>query len=71
VVVAFVVLVPVALDDRASVLIALLALVVAIPPIRAISTGATGRDLIPVLGGTGKVQLAYGALVTIGLVLAA
>ena len=31
--------------------------------------GAQGRALIPVLGATGKLQLAFGALVTLGLVL--
>ncbi|MCU1358879.1 MAG: 1,4-dihydroxy-2-naphthoate polyprenyltransferase [Ilumatobacteraceae bacterium] len=71
VVAALLVLVPVALDDRAAVLVALAAAIVAVPPIRAVTGGAKGRDLIAVLGGTGKLQLAYGALVTIGLVLTA
>jgi 1,4-dihydroxy-2-naphthoate octaprenyltransferase len=31
--------------------------------------GASGRSLIPVLGATGKLQLAFGALLTLGLVL--
>jgi 1,4-dihydroxy-2-naphthoate octaprenyltransferase len=35
--------------------------------IRPVVAGATGRDLIPVLEATGKTQLAYGLLLTIGL----
>jgi 1,4-dihydroxy-2-naphthoate octaprenyltransferase len=68
---SFVVLVPVAVDDRPWVLVALAALAVAVTPIRSVRRGAVGRELIPVLGATGKVQLAYGALVTIGLILSA
>lgn len=68
--VAFAVLVPVAVDDRTSVMIALAAAVAAVPPVRTIMRGATGRELIAVLGGTGQLQLVYGALVTLGLVLA-
>ena len=33
--------------------------------------GARGPALIPVLGGTGRLQLAYGALATAGLALGA
>ena len=56
---------------RPAVLIGLLAGVVAVSPIRAVVGGAQGRDLIAVLGATGKVQLAFGALVTLGLALSA
>jgi len=35
--------------------------------VRPVLAGARGRDLIPVLETTGKVQLAYGVLMTIGL----
>jgi 1,4-dihydroxy-2-naphthoate octaprenyltransferase len=42
---------------------------VGLPALRAVRAGAKGRDLIPVLGATGKVQLAFGALLTLGLVL--
>jgi len=50
-------------------LLGVLALVVAIKPIKAVFDGAQGPALIPVLGATGKVQLAYGALLAVGLVL--
>lgn len=50
-------------------LFALAAVVVAVPPARTVLGGARGPGLIPVLGGTGKVQLAYGALLAVGLAL--
>jgi len=37
------------------------------PAIRAVRSGARGRDLIPVLVRTGQVQLAYGLLLAAGL----
>lgn len=49
--------------------IALAGFVVALPPIAAVRRGAEGRALIPVLGGTGRTQLAVGALLAIGLAL--
>jgi 1,4-dihydroxy-2-naphthoate octaprenyltransferase len=55
--------------QRGWTAIALLALPLAIGPLRAVRGGAAGRDLIPVLIGTGKAQLAYGVLLTIGLAL--
>ena len=33
--------------------------------------GALGRDLVPVIGGTGLYQLGYATLLTLGLVLSA
>ena len=51
------------------VLLALLALPVAAGPLRTIRRGATGRDLVPVLAGTGQVQLGYGVLLAAGLAL--
>ena len=36
---------------------------------RAVRAGARGPALIPVLGATGRLQLAYGALATLGLVI--
>lgn len=71
VVVAFMMVVVVAVDGRPAVLVALLAGFVAVGPVRAVTGGASGRELIAVLGATGKVQLAYGALVTLGLALSA
>jgi 1,4-dihydroxy-2-naphthoate octaprenyltransferase len=52
-------------------LLALLSAPLALAPLRRVRAGATGRELIPVLGGTGALQLAYALLLTLGLVLAA
>jgi len=38
-------------------------------PWRVVRSGATGRDLIAVLGDTGRLQAVYGVLLTVGLVL--
>ena len=46
-------------------------LIVGMPPQQAVMRQAKGRDLIPVLGGTGKVQLATGLLLTLGLAFSA
>ena len=54
---------------RVPVLARLLAVPLAIKPVRSVLGGATGAALIPVLGETGKLQLAWGLLVTIGLAL--
>lgn len=50
-------------------LLALLAAPLATRPVRAVRGGAVGRDLVPVLGGTGRLQLAYAALLALGLAL--
>lgn len=55
--------------ERPWSLLAVAALGVAIDPIRRVLRGATGKDLIPILGGTGSTQLAYGLLFSIGLAL--
>ena len=55
--------------DRPSALLALLAGLLALVPARAVTSGATGRDLVPVLQGTARVQLAYGVLLAAGLAL--
>jgi 1,4-dihydroxy-2-naphthoate octaprenyltransferase len=52
-------------------LLALLAVPLATGPLRRVRSGATGRDLVPVLGGTGALQLAYAVLLTAGLALGA
>ncbi len=49
--------------------IGLLGLLVAIAPIRSVRNGAEGRQLVPVLGATGRTQLAVGILVAVGLAL--
>ena len=54
---------------RAWAVIALGGLVVAVPPIRSVIGGAGGRELVPVLGATGRTQLAMGLLLAIGLAL--
>jgi 1,4-dihydroxy-2-naphthoate octaprenyltransferase len=54
---------------RVPVLLGLAAIPLAIGPIRSVLRGASGAALIPVLGATGKLQLAWGLLVTIGLTL--
>ena len=41
----------------------------AVAPIRIVRGGARGPALIPVLGGTGRLQMAFGALATVGLLL--
>ncbi len=48
-------------------LLALVALPFAFPPVRQVRDGATGRSLIAALGQTGRLQLAFGALLTLGL----
>jgi len=53
--------------DRPWALLALLALPLAVPPIKAVRGGARGRALIAVLGGTGRLQLGFGALYALGL----
>jgi 1,4-dihydroxy-2-naphthoate octaprenyltransferase len=52
---------------RPPVLLALAAIALAVTPVRAVSGGARGAALIPVLGHTGRLQLAWGLLATIGL----
>jgi 1,4-dihydroxy-2-naphthoate octaprenyltransferase len=42
---------------------------VAAPALAAVRRGATGRDLIAVLGSTGKTQMVFGALFAAGLAL--
>jgi 1,4-dihydroxy-2-naphthoate octaprenyltransferase len=49
----------------------LFAVVLANRPVLAVVQGASGRALIPVLGQTGRVQLAFGALLAAGLFLSA
>lgn len=66
-------LVPFALMIPAIVLhwpaaLVLLALPLAVPPVRTVLRGATGRDLIPVLGATGRLELVFSLLLLVGLV---
>ena len=50
-------------------LLGLLALPLAAGPVGRVRGGAAGRELVPVLAGTGRLQLAYAVLLTAGLVL--
>lgn len=55
------------LSGRLALLLGLAGLVVAIPAIRRVWSGAEGRELIPVLEATGRTQLLTGIAITIGL----
>ena len=50
-------------------LLGLLALPLQLLPARTVLRGATGRDLVPVLRGTGQAELAFAVLVGLGLAL--
>lgn len=50
-----------------SALLALVAGVPAVPPLRRVLTGGTGTDLVLALRDTGRLVLAYGALFTLGI----
>jgi len=54
---------------RPWALLALVALPLAVVPLRKVAGGESGRGLIEVLGATGRLQLAFGALLTLGLCL--
>ena len=54
---------------RPWALLGLVAVLAAITPTRAVLRGATGSDLIGVLVATGRLQIALGALLTLGLAL--
>ena len=55
---------------RPGALLALLAVPLAVAPLKLVRAGAVGRELIAVLQATGKLQLAFGALLGAGLALA-
>jgi 1,4-dihydroxy-2-naphthoate polyprenyltransferase len=50
-----------------AALVALLAVALAVRPVRLIRSGAVGRDLIAVLRDTGRLELVYAALLAVGL----
>ena len=52
---------------RPATLLVLLAVPLAIPPVRQVLSGAEGKELIGVLGATGRLQLAFGALLAAGI----
>ena len=68
---AFVLVVVVALTGRVGALAGLVAVPLAVVPARRVLAGAVGRDLIAVLGETGRVQLVAGLLTAVGVVLSA
>lgn len=67
VLIAFIAAVLLAIIDRWTVIIALLALPLAVGPLRSILRGAVGPALVPVLKATGLLVLGYGVLLAIGL----
>jgi 1,4-dihydroxy-2-naphthoate octaprenyltransferase len=72
IVTAFAVLVPLALPAGLGLTyswLAGLSLMLAIRPVRAVVGGATGRELVPVLQGTGLLVLGYGLLLGLGIAL--
>ena len=68
IVAGFVALAIVALD-RPATLLGLLAAPLAVAPIRTVTRGAKGPELIAVLGATGRLQMVYGALAVAGLLI--
>ena len=54
---------------RPWVALVVVAVSVAVVPVRGVLRGASGRDLIAVLGETGRLQMVYGVLAAIGLIL--
>ena len=48
-------------------LLALAAFALAVLPVKAVASGATGRDLVPALAGTGIFELAYAVLLAVGV----
>ncbi len=52
---------------RAAALLPLLALPLVVDPVRTVSGDATGRALLPVLAATGRLQLAFGVLLSASL----
>ena len=69
IVLAFVLLIVGAIAWRPPALVGLLAAPLAVAPCRTVLGGATGPALIPALGATGRVQMAFGLTATIGLAL--
>lgn len=68
---AMLLLVLVALHHRPGALLGLVGILVAVSAVKPIVDGAVGRDLIPALGGTGRVQMVTGLLAAIGIALTA
>jgi 1,4-dihydroxy-2-naphthoate polyprenyltransferase len=71
IVAVFVMVVAIAVADRPWAVFALAGAAVAVAPVRAVLSGASGRALIAVLGATGRTQLLTGALLAIGIAVSA
>jgi 1,4-dihydroxy-2-naphthoate octaprenyltransferase len=54
-------------SSRHLALVALLAIALAVGPAKIVLEGAEGRKLIPVLAMTGRLLLAFGVLLTVGI----
>ena len=54
-------------SQQVFALVALLSLAVIAKPLRALLSGATGRDLVPVLASTGIFEIVYAALLAAGI----
>jgi 1,4-dihydroxy-2-naphthoate octaprenyltransferase len=54
-----------------AALLALVSLPLAVTPVRVVRAGAVGRDLVPVLAGTGRLLLGYAVTLALGLVVQA
>jgi len=67
---AWLLVVVIAVSDRPAAAIGLVGVVAAAPAVRAVRSGAVGRDLIAVLGVTGRVQLVTGLLTALGIAVA-
>jgi 1,4-dihydroxy-2-naphthoate polyprenyltransferase len=67
----FVAVVVAAVAWRPAAVLGVAALAFAVSPVRRVVAGASGPGLIGVLGETGRLQLAFGALTTLGLALGA
>jgi 1,4-dihydroxy-2-naphthoate octaprenyltransferase len=66
-IIAAFVLIAACATSRPTALLGLLAVPLAIQPVRTVLSGAKGLALIDVLGATGKLQLAFGLAATVGL----
>ncbi len=66
---AFLCLIPIAGLTAIGATFAFIGIPFARKPVEAVLGGATGPALIPVLGATGRVQMIFGALLTLGLAL--
>ncbi|MDP9396825.1 MAG: 1,4-dihydroxy-2-naphthoate polyprenyltransferase, partial [Actinomycetota bacterium] len=66
---AYALLPALAFASTRGALLPLLVLPLAVAPLRTVTGGATGHELVPVLAATGRLQLAYALLLAAGLAL--